>query len=109
MKTEKDQEHYSDAELLCLLTEGNKNAYIMIYDRYAGDLYAFLIALVRTRVSGEEARERTMRMLINIFMPLWDNREKLVIPFVLSEYLYAAAYHEAVNYLTNRSNKKSTP
>lgn len=108
MKPEKNPERCSDAELLCLLTKGDKNALIMIYDRYATDLYAYLIPLVRTRVSGKEARERTMQILIDIFIPLWDDREKLVIPSVLSEYLYSTAYHKAVNYLLHRKDPQDT-
>ena len=89
----------SDKELLGFLTQSNKAAYSMIFDRYGPSLYAYIITFVRTRTTGEQAREDTAQILIDIFTQLWTNRKRLVILRTLKYHLFSRAHDKAIYYV----------
>lgn len=89
----------SDKELLDFLTQSNKAAFSMIFDRYGPTLYALIITFVRTRTTGEQAREDTAQILIDIFNQLWDKRKRLVIVRTLKDHLFSTAHTKAVYYV----------
>lgn len=101
MEPEKNISHRSDKELFDLLVQSDKNALATIYDRYSIDLYAYIMSLVRTRASGRQAQEDTIKILIDVFLSLWGDRETLLISSTLKDYLVSSAYSRAFNYMSH--------
>lgn len=84
----------TDAELIEELRAGDKRALIVIYDRYANDLYTHVYALVECefKKSHENRGNFTMRIMIRVFSRLWDTHEKLRIQSNLQVYLNHLAF-----------------
>ena len=89
----------SDKELLGFLMQSNKAAFSMIFDRYGPSLYAYIITFVRTRTTGELARNDTAQILIDIFTQLWNDRKRLVIVNTLNYHLFSIAHNKAISYV----------
>ena len=104
-KSEQDMSGCTDEELFRLVTQSEKSALIILFDRYAADLYSYILPLVRTRKSNNVTPEAvTQYILIDIFMRVWDNRKTLVVPVTIRAYLFSAAYNKAVDYMRYRKN-----
>jgi len=72
---------YTDQLLLQRLAEGDKQAFQQLFDRYWDQLYG---AGLRLTKSPEQARDLAQ----DIFLKLWDNRERLSGVKNLPSYLY---------------------
>ncbi|MFD1628326.1 RNA polymerase sigma-70 factor [Pseudopedobacter beijingensis] len=73
----------TDNELLNLLKSGHKSALDEIYNRYYAILYSHAYSKLPDR---EEVRD----IVQEVFVSLWNNREKIVITSSLSAYLYTS-------------------
>jgi hypothetical protein len=90
----------TDEELFRLVTQSDKKALIVLFDRYASGLYSYILPIVRTRRSKRVTPEAvTQRILIDVFTELWDNHKTLVIPITVGAYLLCSAYKKAVDYV----------
>lgn len=91
---------YDDRNLLSLLTNGDKRAFEVIYDRFADRLYWYVYSRTRVKEICEE-------IVQEIFVSLWVKRESLEITNTLDSYLYGAAKHKILSYIrTNDVRKK---
>lgn len=78
---------FSEKELVERLKKGNLEAFDMIYDMYAGRLYAFSMKYLR---SADEASE----LVQSVFMKLWENHKKLDTKLSFKSFLFTIAYNE---------------
>lgn len=85
----------SDLELSNLLSEGDEIAYTEIYNRYHGLLYIHVFNKLRHR---EDSRD----IVHDLFISLWNNREKLVLKTTLSSYLYTAVRYKVFDLISHR-------
>lgn len=100
----------TDGSLLQRITESDKQALIVLFDRYAADLYSYVLPQVRGRTLKEQKPEDVARnILIDIFTSLWDDRNTLSIATTTSAYLFAGAYNRAVDYLRYRKDYDLPP
>jgi RNA polymerase sigma-70 factor (family 1) len=83
--------HYTDDELLKLMTQDHREAFNEIYERYSVKLY--LTAFKRLR-SEDDAKD----MVQDLFLSLWLKRQSITIKTSLSAYLYTAVKHKVINY-----------
>ena len=88
----------TDEALLQRITQSNKDALIMLFDRYSADLYRYILPLVRTYRLDDQAEDDTKHILTAVFITLWDDRETLAIESTLSEHLYSEAYDRIMLY-----------
>lgn len=110
MKHEQDLLHYTDEELFHLVTQSDKQALLILFDRYADGLYSYILPLVRARTVENPAPEDTTQyILIDIFTSLWDAHKTLLIPATVRTYLFSAAYNKAVDYVRYRKKYISPP
>ena len=86
----------NDETLLLRIAQGDKEAFITAYDRYAADVYAYSMQLIRMGASGRQASEDAQVVLISVFASLWDNRETLSSSLTLIDHLYTNAYNRVV-------------
>jgi hypothetical protein len=93
MNAEVDLTTCSDEILLRRMSQGDKEAFLVVYDRYAADIYTYSIQLVRRRTPGKNARDEAQKILIGVFTSLWNNRKTLSGSRTLIEHLYSEVYN----------------
>jgi len=77
----------TDNELVERLKNGDLEAFDMIYDMYAGKLYAFGLRYLR---SAEEAKE----LVQSVFMKIWENHRTIDPALSFRSYLFTIAYND---------------
>jgi RNA polymerase sigma-70 factor (ECF subfamily) len=82
--------NYTDTELAALLKESDHRAYAVIYDRYKFLLYAHAYKKLQDR---EEARD----VVQEVFITLWDKRDRVIAQSNLAGYLYTALRNTILN------------
>jgi hypothetical protein len=105
MKFEKNLLEFSDEELLRLLPQNRKAVFIIIYDRYATELYCYIKQMVLTRTTGNQAADHTQSILIDVFQSLLTESGN-PSQFILMDYLFSTAYNKTVNYLKYPTHQK---
>lgn len=96
MRVARNLSELSDNELISLLKQEDQQAFVALYDRYWAELYACAFHLFPHRETCED-------LIHDVFLYLWNSREKLEIRS-LRDYLYIAIKHKALNKI--RSQKK---
>jgi len=90
--------NYSDAELADLLKKGDLSAFTAIHTRYYGVLYSHACK----RLSD---REEVKDILQELFIYIWNNREKLDFNINLQAYLYTAIRNRILNVFKHQKVK----
>lgn len=88
---------YTDEELLTLLKGSDEGAFAEIYNRYTEILYRFAYNILQDENECTDAIQE-------VFIWLWNNREKLQIT-VLKYYLLAAVKHKLARAIRNSKRK----
>ena len=81
-----------DKYLLSAMRKGDKNAFNILFRRY----YPILCAYCHRFVDLEDAEE----IVQDIMLWLWESKNMEIITTSLSQYLFKAAYHRAINKIT---------
>lgn len=90
----------SDKKVISGLREGNKKAYEQLFL----DNYKSLVLYAKKFVMDTE----TARDLVqDVFIYLWDKRQKLTIEKSLSSYLFRAVHNACINYLKREATKEN--
>lgn len=87
------QDH-SDADLVTLLSQGDKAAFEAIYRRYAGDLYKYARKNIALKEDCEE-------LIQDLFETLWTRRDKLSIQS-LKHYLFSSIRYMIIRYFRHK-------
>jgi len=85
-------------EVLAALCQGNHHAYSTVYAHYQKPLCDFISALTR---SSEDAEDITH----DVFISMWENREKLDPEQGIRRYLYAVAKHMSMRYFRKKKRE----
>lgn len=91
---------YSDQELTALLKNGDKTAFTEIYNRYWKKMFAVACQKIN---DSEEARE----IVQQIFISLWERKEKLEITSTLASYLSVSVKYRIINALNMQYVRKN--
>ena len=86
---------FSDPQLTVLLGAGERDAFTEIYQRYNILLYRYAFRKVNV---SEEAKD----IVQDIFINLWNNRDRIVFDTSLSGYLYRSARNRALNLIARK-------
>jgi len=76
-----------DTELVERLQKGDVEAFDLIYNKYAGKLYAFGLKYCRSRAEAEE-------LVQSVFLKLWENHKTLNKESSFKSYLFTIAYND---------------
>lgn len=90
----------TDKRRIALLLSGDIDQYESIYKTYFRPLYIYACTIVNDEAQAEE-------IVQNLFLKIWERKEKLAIETSLKAYLYKCIYHDSLNYLKHlkvRSN-----
>lgn len=85
-----DDAAMDDAELVKAVCEGDKQAFADVYDRYSGNIYAFLCTVTRNREEAADALQDT-------FLAAGARMHQLRDPSKLRPWLFAIARHNAMH------------
>lgn len=83
---------FTDEQLFSLLKEDNEAAFNVLFQRYRGKLYYYIL---RHTKSGEIAEE----IVTDIFMKLWKGRELATHIQEPSAFFHKVAYYKAMDFL----------
>ncbi len=88
-----------DDELVVKLHKGDIEAFDLMYEKYAGKLYAFTFKYLRSTAEAEE-------LVQSVFLKVWENSKNLRRESSLKSYLFTIAFHEICNIFRRRSYLK---
>ncbi|HRQ51578.1 MAG TPA: sigma factor, partial [Agriterribacter sp.] len=80
---------HTEARLLHELKSGSEAAFTHIYDRYHRGIYAYLVGFVKLPQLAED-------LVHEVFMKIWEARERMEVTTSLSAYLYRISHNKAI-------------
>ncbi len=83
---------HTEPRLLNDLKNGSEAAFTQIYDRYHRGIYAYLLDFVKVPQLAED-------LVHEVFMKIWEARERIEITTSLSAYLYRISHNKAIDAL----------
>ena len=81
-----------------LLKKGDMLAFDVIYKKYCKRLYGFVIKFIKQKEDAEE-------IVQEVFLKIWESREKIDIYSSFEAYLFTMAYNITINLLRKRINQ----
>lgn len=94
MKNE-NLEKASDEQLFKEIKKGNRKAWELIIKSYYNALFVFILGMVKEKESAEE-------LVQDVFVNIWDKRDKINITTSLKAYLYRASRNHTLNFLKRK-------
>jgi RNA polymerase sigma-70 factor (family 1) len=89
----------SDIDLLMRISEGDRHAFRELYQRYTPVLYPFIKSLCNEDALCED-------IVQEVFIKIWDNREKAVNIKQVRSYLFKAAKNRFLNELRKQKTER---
>ncbi len=83
---------HTEARLLNELKKGSEAAFTQLYDRYHRGIYAYLLGFVKLPPLAED-------LVHEVFMKIWEARERMEITTSFSAYLYRISHNKAIDAL----------
>ncbi|HRP57368.1 RNA polymerase sigma-70 factor [Agriterribacter sp.] len=83
---------HTEAWLLDQLKNGSEAAFTQLYDRYHRGIYAYLLGFVKVSSLAED-------LVHEVFMKIWEARERMEITTSFSAYLYRISRNKAIDAL----------
>jgi RNA polymerase sigma-70 factor (ECF subfamily) len=90
----------AEINLIHQINTGNELAFEKVFKQYFKSLQNYAYTILKDLDVAEE-------MVQNVFLKIWEKREKLPTDAVVSSYLYKSVYHESLNYLRHEKVKIS--
>lgn len=89
-----------EAYLIQKLREGDIKALEVLFNKHYGNLCRYLLLLFKNQLVVEHIAQ-------DIFVYLWENREKIEIRTSLESYLYSAGRYKALNQIRNKNRRET--
>jgi len=87
----------ADIELVQNLQKGDVEAFDQVYEKYAGNLYGFILKYLKSTDETEE-------LVQSVFLKVWENQKTLRKESSFKSYLFTIAYNEICNIFRRRSH-----
>ena len=87
----------NNIEFLKKLKKGNQEAYSYLVDKYHHELCVYAGSLSRDMYLAED-------IVQNVFLKLWEKRDKLNTKFSIKGFLYRSVYNEFIDQYRKKSN-----
>ena len=94
----KDYSQYSDEELMHEIKAGNMLAFDELYRKYIRRLYRFSYSILKSREEAEN-------IVQNVFLNLWQNREKAEKISSVKYYVFTIAYNSAISIIRKKARE----
>jgi RNA polymerase sigma-70 factor (ECF subfamily) len=92
----KEINSYSDEELMQEIKADNMFAFDLIYNKYSKKLYKFGYSLLKSH-------EETENLVQDVFLNLWENRNKVEKDSSIKSYIFAITYNSAISILRKKA------
>lgn len=89
---------FNNEQLIPLLLSGDEQTFESVYKHFLKPLHVYAITMLK----DEDAAKG---MVQNIFLKLWERRQRLSFNGSIQAYLYGAVYNECLNYLRHEKVK----
>jgi RNA polymerase sigma-70 factor (ECF subfamily) len=93
---------FDELQLIKKMAEGDMNSFDAIYWKYYKAVYGNILKLVQDDASSED-------ILQDVFLSLWENREKIDAERSLAGWLFVTSYNRSMTFLKRRLREKMTP
>lgn len=87
-----------NAYCLARISEGDEHCFNLIFKKYRDQLCGYLVSVTKSREASEE-------MVLDIFLKIWNGRERASEIRDLEAYLYRIAHRRAIDFF--RATKRS--
>jgi len=81
---------YDEGELLRQIAAGSEEAFRAVFYQYRGKLYSYILKIANSEAAAEDA-------VHDVFLKIWEGREKLPQIQNLTSYLFRIARNHAIN------------
>ncbi|MBX3239917.1 MAG: RNA polymerase sigma-70 factor [Chitinophagaceae bacterium] len=81
---------YNEEYLLQQLAEGSEEAFTAIFLRYRGKLYHYIFTITASREMAEDT-------VHDVFLKIWNNREKMAGIENMNAYLFRVCHNQAIS------------
>lgn len=81
---------YDEKELLAMVATGNRQAFTQLYSTHLNNLYRYIFLFTKSK-------EETEEILQEIFIKIWENREKLPEVDSVKNYLFRIAKNKLLD------------
>lgn len=92
----KNEPYYTEQELISLLRSGSQFAFERLFENYSQKLYRFSLSYLKSETEAEE-------IVQDVFLKLWENRDKLRNETSFQSYLFTIAFND----IRKNFNKKA--
>lgn len=92
---------FDELQLIKKMAEGDMNSFDCIYWKYYKAVHRNIIKLVQDKDSAED-------ILQDVFLSLWENREKIDAARSLAGWLFVTSYNRSMTFLKRRLREKIT-
>jgi len=93
----KNDQLHSEQQLISILRKGSPFAFELLFERYSQKLYRFSLSYLKSETEAEE-------IVQDVFLKLWENRNKLRNETSFQSYLFTIAFN-AIRKHFNRKNR----
>ncbi len=87
-----------DRSLIEAFQSGDEFAFVALYNRYKGPVYAFCVKMLLDRVAAEDVLQET-------FVRVYENRERLTRPGSFKAWLFTIARNQCLNQLRQQGRQ----
>ncbi|MEI6949050.1 RNA polymerase sigma-70 factor [Paraflavisolibacter sp. H34] len=94
-----DSPYHNDPELLAALSQGNEDALVFIYRKYWERLFLSAFNVLKDKEACED-------IVQEIFIQLWQKRDRLTITVSLSAYLFTATRYQVFHALKKGAGRQ---
>jgi RNA polymerase sigma-70 factor (family 1) len=89
---------YTDEELMKEIKADNMLAFDALYKRYSKKVYQFGEAILRSQWEAES-------LMQDVFMKLWENRQKIQKDGTVKYYLFTTTYNSAISIIRKKARE----
>jgi len=82
----------NEKELLCLISMGDRGAFSTLYSKYLNNIYRYIFSISYNKEVSEE-------IVQDLFLKVWENREKIKDIDAIKPYLYRSAKNLLLNHI----------
>ena len=90
---------FDELQLIRKMAEGDMNSFDAIYWKYYKAVHGNIFKLVQDNASAED-------ILQDVFLSLWENREKIDVARSLAGWLFVTSYNRSMTFLKKRLREK---
>lgn len=95
----KNEQIYTEQKLVSLLRSGSQFAFERLFENYSQKLYRFSLSYLKSETEAEE-------IVQDVFLKLWENRDKLRNETSFQSYLFTIAFNDIRKHFNKKAREE---